>query len=256
MSRFFERLEEQLQTAAEAPPAGSWARLRTRWDRLGTRTRAVPTLAAIAVTICVVVGIAVVASTIGSHARHAGGQGPVRHATTTTSGGGSPECNTSAGNPPQLHEGPCVLNGSSFVMVNKASTVHLKSLDAHLVGFHPDGKFTSSTITITNNLRTPQRWQYTMAALYIAGENTGSGYGPFFLENLGAETNDQNSCLWKTGTAAHGGLQAGQSMTCDVVFDLPATVHLSGRGNGLYIANFGDDVSITSHPVGIIRTYH
>jgi hypothetical protein len=144
----------------------------------------------------------------------------------------------------------------TVVVVNKTSTLHLKSLDAHYAGFHRHGRFAIATITITNKLGAPQQWQHTQAALLVPAAGAGTGIHPFFVESLRAETRDQNSCLWKTGTSAHGGLQPGESVTCDVVVEIPAHAAPTSTGSGLYIANFGDDVSNPSRPVGIIRTYH
>ena len=265
MSSFFEELEAQLYTAAQAQTAGSGARLRMRWARLRTKMRLVPTLAALAVT----VGVVVVAFSVGSHAHRGTSQSqgvagvrPRRTTTAATATANTPttstgrqDCNAAGINAQLLREGTCLENAMTVVVVNKASTLRLKSLDARYRGFHKDGKFGIATITIKNKLGQPQRWQHTQAALFIPG-GSAAGTHPFYVENLDAETGDQNSCLWKTGTAAHGGLQPRESVTCDVVIEIPAGADPAGNGSGLYIANFGDDVSNWSQPVGIIRTYH
>ncbi len=148
-------------------------------------------------------------------------------------------------------------SANTVVVVNKASTLRLKSLDAKLVALHRSGTSTILTIAIKNKLHMPERRQHTMANLYVAGTNSGAGNSPFYDENLVAETGDQRSCLSKTGTAAKGGLQPGASATCDLVFDIPAGADPAGRGSGLYLANFGEDVSNPSRlPTGLIRTYH
>jgi hypothetical protein len=175
---------------------------------------------------------------------------------TATTPSGPRDCNAAGINAQQLREGTCVAGAQTVVVVNKTSTLHLKSLDANYVGFHRNGKFATLTITIKNKLHTPQQWQHTMAALFIPGTSAGARNSPNYLENLDAEIGDQNSCLRKTGTAANGGLQPGASVTCDVVFDIPASAGPAASGS-LYIANFGEDVSNPSRlPVGIIRTYH
>jgi hypothetical protein len=45
-------------------------------------------------------------------------------------------------------------------------------------------------------------------------------------------------------------------VTCDVIFEIPASADPTASGSTLGIANFGDDVSNASQPVGTIRTYH
>lgn len=208
-----------------------------------------------AIALLVVVGALVLVG--HQNAGTKAGAGVPGGARTARTPSGPPDCNAAGINAQQLREGTCVAGAQTVVVVNKTSTLHLKSLDANYVGFHRNGKFATLTITIKNKLHTPQRWQPTMAALFIPGASTGAGNGPNYLENLDADTGDQNSCLQKTGTAANGGLQPGASVTCDVVFDIPASADPAVSGNGLYIANFGEDVSNPSRlPVGIIRTYH
>ena len=208
-----------------------------------------------AIAVLVVVGALVL---VGHHNAGtkpgAGGHGGARTARIPS---GPPDCNAAGINAQQLREGTCVAGAQTVIVVNKASTLHLASLDANYVGFHRNGKFAALTITIRNKLHTPQRWQPTMAALFIPGTSTGAGHSPNYLENLNADTGDQNSCLRKTGTAANGGLAPGASVTCDVVFDIPGSADTAASGSGLYIANFGEDVSNPSRlPVGLIRTYH
>jgi hypothetical protein len=108
------------------------------------------------------------------------------------------------------------------------------------------------TITIWNKLRTPQQWEHTQAALFIPG----TGSGPNYVENFAAEMRDRQACLWKTGTAAKGGLQPGAAVRCDLVFEIPTDADPASPRSTLEIANFGDDVSNASQPVGIIRTDH
>ena len=253
MNSFFDQLEDQLHTAAQAQTAATRGRLRVRSGWLKTGRRIATTLAAVALAVGVTVGVAVVAFTIGSHARHVDGR---RDAGGATTSGVPPDCNAAGIDAQQLREGTCLENATTVVVVNETSTLHLKSLDARYVGFHRHGKFAIATITITNKLGNPQQWQHTQAALFIPGAGAGAGTHPFYLETLRAETGDQNSCLWKTGTGANGGLQPGKSVTCNVVVEIPASAAPTAIGSGLYIANFGDDVSNPSRPVGIIRTYH
>jgi hypothetical protein len=265
MTGFFDELEAQLHTAAQAQTAGARARLPVRWARLRTKMRVVPALVALAVT----VGVVVIAFSVGSHAHRGTSQShgvavarPGRTTTaatatanTATTSSGRPDCNAAGINAQLLREGTCLQNAMTVVVVNRSSTLHLKSLDANYGGFHRDRKFAIATITIKNKLGQPQRWQHTQAALLIPG-GSAPGNHPFYVENLDAETGDHNSCLWKTGTAANGGLQPGKSVTCDVVVEIPAGADPAETGSELYIANFGDDVSNSLQPVGIIRTYH
>jgi hypothetical protein len=220
-----------------------------------------------AIALLVAVGAIVLA---GHHkAGSQAGAGVPSGASTATTPAGPPDCNAAGINAQQLGEGTCVDNGMTVVVVNKTSTLHLKSLDANYVGFHTQnslrdsiggasatakGKFAILTIKIKNKLRTAQQWQHSMAALFIA--TTGTGSGDSYSESLDAESGaDHNSCLRKTGSAAQGGLHPGASVTCDVVFDIPVTADLAAPGSGLDVANFGEDVSNPSRqPVGIIRT--
>jgi hypothetical protein len=207
-----------------------------------------------AIALLMVVGALVLVGHHNAATRGAGVRGATRTAATPS---GPPDCNAAGINAQQLREGTCVAGAQTVVVVNKTSTLHLKSLDANYVGFHRNGKFATLTIMITNKLHMAQRWQPSMAALFIPGTTTGAGNSPNYLENVAGDAGDQNSCLDKTGTAAHGGLQPGASVTCDVVFAIPASADPAASGSGLDIANFGEDVSNPSRlPVGIIRTYH
>jgi hypothetical protein len=251
-------LHEQAQALQVHPaewqgPARTVAHRRSRWSPpfgglvvgLGS-----------AIAVLVVVGALVVMG--HDNAGTKPGAGVPSGAHTATAPSGPPDCNAAGINAQQLREGTCVAGAQTVVVANKTSTLHLKSLDANYVGFHRNRKSAALTITIKNKLHTPERWQHTMAALFIPGTSTGAGNSPNYLESLDAEMGDQNSCLRKTGTTANGGLQPGKSVTCDVVFDIPARAHPAASGSGLYIANFGDDVSNppSQRPVGIIRTNH
>jgi hypothetical protein len=76
MNRFFDRLEAQLHSAAQAQTAGSRAGMRVRWGWRRTGQRMAPILAAVAIT----VSVAVVAFTIGSHTHRVAGS----HKSSTT----------------------------------------------------------------------------------------------------------------------------------------------------------------------------
>lgn len=221
--------------------------------------------------IALIVAVAALILVGHHHAASKGAAGAPSPGRSATRPSGPPDCVAAGIDAQQLREGTCVDGPMTVVVVNKTSTLHLTSLDATYVGSRTpktlrdsnrgarataNGRFAVFTITITNKLRTPERWQGSMAALFTTTTHIGAGtsYG----ENINAESGaDQNSCLWKTGSAADGGLQPGASMTCDVVFDLPAHVDPAARGGGLDIANFGEDVSNPSlEGIGIIRTYH
>jgi hypothetical protein len=92
MSSFFDQLEAQLHTAAQAQTAGSWGLLRGRPGWLRTGARAVPILTALAVT----VAIAVAALTIGSYAH----RGTVGHKPSTTTTVPVQPSSTPSPNPP------------------------------------------------------------------------------------------------------------------------------------------------------------
>jgi hypothetical protein len=66
VNSFFDRLESQLHTAAQAQTAGWWTRLRVRRGWLRTPMRVVPILASLAITVAVVV------FAIGIRAHHVG----------------------------------------------------------------------------------------------------------------------------------------------------------------------------------------
>jgi hypothetical protein len=110
-------------------------------------------------------------------------------------------------------------------------------------------------LTITNKLRTPQRWLDTKDSLFIPGTNGGDGNSPYYGEDPTGDNRDRNSCLWKTGVAAHGGLQPGASVTCDVAFNVAARADPLSDGSMILVANFHDDVSNAKQAVGGIRTY-
>ena len=189
--------------------------------------------------------------------------------TTASTPSGPPDCNAAGINSTQLKEGTCVQGGQTLVIVNKAETLHLKTLDANLVGMTThnslsdgsgqsaiaNGKFEILTITLKNKADSPQQWQNGQAGLIVGtGSTTGSNYSEDFTAENGP---DQNSCLWKAGAIGSGGIQPSESVTCDVVFDVPQSASLEATGSNLVIGNFGEsDYAQPTMPVGIIRTYH
>lgn len=246
-------LHEQAETLQVHPAnwqgeAGTVARKRPRWS---------PPSGVLAVGFCTAIALVIVVGALALMDHNRGqtkaGAGVGRQPRLAATPSGPPDCNAAGINAQLLREGTCVINGTSIVVVvNRTSTLHLRSLDANYVGIHRNGTLAILTIRLTNTLHTPQQWQHTMADLFIPRTSS----GPDYLENLDAEMKDQNSCLLKTGTAANGGLQPGASVTCDLVFDIPASADPATSGSTLGIANFGDDVSNASGPVGIIRVHH
>ena len=109
------------------------------------------------------------------------GRSPAHTATTPN---GPPDCNAAGINDQQMREGTCVSGANTVVVVNKAGTLHLQPLDAKLVALHRSGTSAILTIVIQNKLRTPERWQHSMANLYVAGTDSGAGDSPFYDENL------------------------------------------------------------------------
>lgn len=180
---------------------------------------------------------------------------------------GPPDCDAAGMNAVQLKEGTCVSSGQTLVIVNKGTPAHMKTLDATLVSTNTqnslsdngqsataNGQFAILTITLTNKLDTPQQWHNGQAGLELAtGHNSGSSYSEDFQAENGP---DQNSCLWKAGSISQG-IQPGESVTCDVIFDIPASASLTSTGTTLVIGNFGEnDYSHPTMPVAVLRTYH
>jgi hypothetical protein len=171
-------------------------------------------------------------------------------------------------NATQLHEGKCVGDGYHYNVVNKASTLRMKTLTVNLAGIRTtdalsdpngmdsktaDGKFVVVTLNVTNRTHAPAAWQSDQTLLALGnGTHTDDQYSESFNAENGA---DQNSCLWKVGGALNGSLQPGMSATCDVVFDVPAHAKLERTGSNLVVADLGTDVNSAS-TFGLIRTYH
>lgn len=178
------------------------------------------------------------------------------------------DCNVLGINQVKLHEGACTSEGERLYVVNKGDTAHIKSMDVSLVGLRtqdslsdgsgqsatPHGKFIIATITITNKLHTSQSWQNGQAGMTVS---TGAKSGNTYDEDFNAENGpDQNSCEWKIG-AVSSNLQPGESITCDVVFDIPTNLSASARGSTVAVAGFGEtDLSHPAQRIALLRTYH
>jgi hypothetical protein len=133
-----------------------------------------------------------------------GCSGAATTAAPSTKPSGPRECGAAGIDSAQLNEGTCISNGQTIVVVNKASTLHLKTLDANLLGSSThnslssgggqsavaNGKFVSFTITVKNKLDSPQQWQNGQALLSIP---TSATHSAVYTENFTAENGpDQN----------------------------------------------------------------
>jgi hypothetical protein len=152
------------------------------------------------------------------------------------------------------------------VIVNKGTTLHLRSLDATLEGFRqspslgPSGprapahqKLAVFSIKLTNRLGTPQHWQANEAVLFIS---TSKGTGNTYAEDAAVEGGPgSNACLTKISPTT-AGIRPGASISCELVFAVPASANAAAFGSTLDIANFGHSEGDPSQPVGVIRTFH
>lgn len=131
---------------------------------------------------------------------------------------------------------------------NAGGTLKLDSLSAKVVGVRIEhqlssdmgvktakGKFVIVTLAVTNKAHSPQSWGSNQSALVAAN---GDNYSEDFDVENGV---DQNSLLWTASGNLNGSAQPGQTVTGDVVFDVPSNVRVSGGSIG--IVNFGDDTS-------------
>lgn len=183
---------------------------------------------------------------------------------TTAAGSSVKDCNALGINPTGMREGTCTHAGITWVIVDENHTLKLKTLWASLSGVRTtkalssttasttaNGEFVIATVKITNKLPAAQGFDQAgsqQAALNIEGVVT--------QEDGGVESQaDANSCL-KLGTS----LQSNQSVTCDVIFDVPtrAAADLGKHGGGdLYLVNFGSDLagSVLPQTIGQVRLY-
>lgn len=184
-------------------------------------------------------------------------------ATSTTAAAADPtSCDAKGIDPQQLRQGTCVTKGVTFTVVNKGSVLRMHSLTASLNGIRAadslssdvssataSGMFVISSLTVTNRLDSPQTFDQigTAQTQLLLGRQT-------FTENFDAENgNDPQSCVSKDDA----GIQPGESLTCDVIFDVPTSslAKLTTNGN-ISITNFGDDIASSGGPFGVFRTYH
>jgi hypothetical protein len=146
----------------------------------------------------------------------------------------------------------------------QTSTAHLQTLSAHVNGVttastlasngssaSANGRFLVVSLTITNNASAPEQFDS------IGNQQTAiiGHRGASYSEDFNAENGpDQHSCV----ASNTNDIQPGESATCDVVFDLPVAAVDRARthGLGLYVVNFGTDLSSNSmsppHKVALI----
>jgi hypothetical protein len=164
-----------------------------------------------------------------------------------------------------MREGTCTHGGITWVIVDENHTLKLKTLGATLVNVRTsktlssatgaataNGEFVIATVTIANKLPSPQTFDQAktqQAGLILDGT--------VVKEAVVAESEaDANSCLSLHTTP----IQPGQSLTCDVVFDVSpsAAADLGKHGSGdLYFVDFGSDLAGSIYPqmIGQIRLY-
>lgn len=174
--------------------------------------------------------------------------------TTSSTPSGPPACSTVDLQTAKT----CDLSGTSIRIVHGSALLRLKTLKVHVASVHTTSNvsagsgFSSTakgiylivTLTVTNTSNSPQTFDDVSANQTSLNLN-GTSYGEAFdAEN----TNDPNSFITN-----NNGIQPGESQTGDVIFDIPprkAAEAMSGDRSGLFVGNFGDDLS-QSLPSGI-----
>lgn len=174
------------------------------------------------------------------------------------------DCNALGINPTGMREGACTHGEITYVIADEDHTLKLPTLWGQLEGVHTaksltndtavataQGQFLLATLRITNKLPAPQDFDraHTQQAGVILD-------GAPYKEDVDAENADSGSCLRQIG----GPIRPGDTRTCDVIFDVPASAaaDLGKHGSGdLYLVNFGSDLSSGTLPqvVGQIRLY-
>jgi hypothetical protein len=187
--------------------------------------------------------------------------------TTPATGGttaSAKDCNALGINPSGMREGTCTHAGITYVIVDRNHTLKLHTLSASLNSIKavselngvkpPTGqtKFVLASLTIRNDLSLPQsvdRHSTEQAGLILDGT--------VYKEAIGVEkSSDPTSCL-----SSNPKFSSGSSVTCDVVFEVPAqsAADLGKHGRAdLYVVDFGSDLAGIPPPqlVGQIRLYH
>lgn len=186
-------------------------------------------------------------------------------ATNATSSSSPTDCNALGINPSRMGEGTCTQNGTRYTIVDENHTLKLHTLSARLDGVRaqsslggtasstPNGKFVVLRLALTNRLPTAQKFDAsgTQQAGLILDETV-------YKEDQTTErVSDPASCSKR----ASAPIPAGDAVTCDVVFDVPAAAaaDLGKHGSGdVYLVDFGEDLVAGTPPqtVGQIRLYH
>lgn len=184
---------------------------------------------------------------------------------TTAASTSSKDCSALGIDPSKMREGTCTHGGYTWVVVDETHTLKLNTLRATLAGIRTtkvlasgsstaatSGDFVVVSVNLTNELPAPQTFD--QAGAQQAGLILG---GAVFKEAVAAESKaDASSCLKHHGTP----IRAGQTATCDVIFDVPtrAAADLGKHGGGdLYLVNFGSDLAggVLPQTIGQIRLY-
>jgi hypothetical protein len=136
-------------------------------------------------------------------------------------------------------------------IAHQSNAVHLKTLTARVIGVSTAetlsgstgsataiGRFVVVSLAIANQADSPESFDR------IGAEQTRFvGNGKSYSEDFNAENGgDPRSCVRAAMTATS--IQPGESATCDVVFDLPASAIERARTDrfSLIVANFGDNI--------------
>jgi hypothetical protein len=184
--------------------------------------------------------------------------------TSPAASGSATDCNRLGINPTGMREGTCTESGTTYVIVDENHTLKLHTLSAHLQGVRadtalggsssttPNGKFVVLALALTNRLPVAQIFDAAgtqQAALLLRGT--------IYNEDTSAEHgSDPNSCLKHAGSQ----IPAGHTVTCDVVFNVPAAAaaDFGKHGSGdIYLVDFGVDLSgnTPARTIGQIRLY-
>jgi Domain of unknown function (DUF4352) len=167
------------------------------------------------------------------------------------------DCDEKGINGEERKEGSCSEDGQKLVVVNKGSTLELKSLDAKLLGIQANeslgseyesetasGTYLTAELAITNKTHGPAEFEESQCTLLIDN----NVYTQDFEVQNGTE---QRSFLW----SVEGGIPAQGTVTGTVTFDVPPKVAKRvGKAGNIDISNFGEEVG-NANELGIIRTY-
>ena len=190
-----------------------------------------------------------------------------RPTTSTASSAPSPaagSCDAKGINIKVGKEGTCIANmGVRLTVVNRDSTLKLKTLKAKLVGARTadslssegetkaaSGTFLVLTLSVTNRLSSPTQFDQDQDQVNLDINNK------VFTENFDAENGpDMQSFLWKQED-----IQPGATVTGEAVFDLPNkalreyTRNLRKYGNNIDVLDFGQTFD-NATAIGIIRLW-